>query len=194
MSRSTAHRHRLDDNRSPTLDRFARHIASSILDDTSGPGGLPHDHGVSASVSALQSATLPGELITIEGEIRDRVSWTPTKRPLVFAIDPVPNLDFDSPLASADYIPNSGEHALLPSDPRNTAFIENENRLFEILTHLNSLALSGQEALEDLVDKAATGLRRMMEHKKSEWERQRTKIRAMENGFVVVDTGQMPPP
>lgn len=191
VSQTTAHRHRLDDNRSSALDEFAGHVASSVLEDTSG-FGIPHACDVAASVSALQSAVLPGELITIEGEIRDRICWTPTKKPLVFTVDPIPDLDFESPLASTDYIPNSSQHALLPSDPRNVAFIENENRLYEILGHLNSIVPSSQEALDDLVDKAAAGLHRMMEHKKSEWERQRIKTQAMEDGLTVVNTGQIP--
>jgi hypothetical protein len=192
INRSTAHRHRLDDNRSPALDGFANHVASSVLDDTSGLRPL-RNCGVAASVSVLQRTVLPGELITIEGEVRDRISWTPTRKPLRFAVDPVPDLDFESPLASIDYIPNSGQHTLLPSDPRNIAFIENENRLYEIVGHLKYIALSSHEdledLLEDLIDKATAGLRRMMEHKKTEWERQRMKIQAIENGFIVVNTG-----
>lgn len=192
ISRSTAHRHQLDDNRSRTLDGFASHVASSVLDESSGLRPS-RNHGVIASVSALQSTALPGELLTIEEELRDRISWTPTKEPLRFAVDPVPDLDFENPLASIDYIPNSGQHTLLPSDSRNVAFIENENRLYEIVGHLKYIALSGredlQDSLEDLIEKAAAGSDRMMEHKRSEWERQRMKIRAIENGFIVVNTG-----
>ena len=64
--------------------------------------------------------------------------------------------------------------------------------MYEILGHLNSIMPSSQEALDDLVDKAAAGLHRMMEHKKSEWERQRIRTQVIEDGMTVINTGQIP--
>ena len=190
ISRSTAYRHRMDDNRSATLDSFSRHVASSILNETPGLG-LVHPSNEASNISPLQTTALPGELTTLEGEIRDRISWTPTSTPLVFAINPVPDTDFENPLTFTQYIPNSGPHLLNPSNPRNISFLENESRLYEILGNLRTGTLPiYQEALEDLVDMVTTGLDRMMEHKKSEWERQRWKTRAIVQGYTVVNTGE----
>lgn len=189
INKSTAYRHRQDDNRSANLDRFAHHVASSILDEPPGLG-LTYPSNQFFSLSPLQTATLPGEVITLEGEIRDRISWTATSRPLIFATDPVPDLDFENPLNSRHYIPNNGPYTLHPLNPNNIAFIENESRLYEIIENLKTdTPPVEREILEDLDDMVTTGLHRMMEHKRSEWERQRWKTRAIAQGYVVVDTG-----
>ena len=189
VNRTAAFRHRLDDNRSATLDDFTSNVASSILNDAPGLRFIRDSNAV-VSPSPLQAAALPGEVITLEGEIRDRISWTATGRPLAFATDPIPDLDFENPLTSSHYIPNAGPHVLHPSIPKNTAFIENESRLYEILGSLKTDILAvDQEVLDDLSDKVTTGLHRMMEHKKCEWERQRAKTRAIAKGYAVVNTG-----
>lgn len=188
VNRTTAFRHRLDDNRSATLDSFTHRIASSILNEAPGLGFIhPSDDTLDPS---SQIPAFPAEVITIEGEIRDRIPWMATTRPIVFAIDPVPDLEFENPLASPHYIPNHGPHALHPSNPNNIAFIENESRLYEILGNLGAGILAvDQEALDDLIDKVSTGLNRMMEHKRCEWERQRSRARAIAEGYSVVNTG-----
>ena len=192
INRTAAFRHRLDDSRSATLDGFASHVASSILNEAPGLGFIQANNEAT-SLSPLQTATLPGEVITLEGEIRDRISWMATGRTLAFATDPVPDLDFENPLTSPYYIPNNGRHALHPSNPNNIAFIENESRLFEILRNLRTDTLAvDQEVLDDLTDKANAGLHRMMEHKRYEWERQQLKTRAITEGYAVVNTGQIP--
>ena len=189
VSRTTASRHRMDDNRSPNLDGFASHITSSILNETPGLEFM-RTNTEATGPSPLQIAAIPGEVITIEGEIRDRISWTPTAKPLVFAIDPVPDCDFEDPLISPHYIPNDGPHVLQPMNPNNIAFIENEGRLYEILGNLRADLLGvDQEVLDDLVDKVTAGLRRMMEHKRCEWERQRSKTQAIRKGHAVINTG-----
>ena len=191
VNRTAAFRHRLDDGRSATLDGFASHVASSILNEA--PGfGLIQASNEAASLSPLQTAALPGEVITLEGEIRDRISWMAMGRPLTFATDPVPDFDFENPLTSPHYIPNNGQHALHPSNPNNITFIENEGRLFEILRNLRIDVLAvDQEVLDDLTDKVNAGLHQMMEHKRSEWERQQSKTRAIAKGYAVVNTGQI---
>jgi hypothetical protein len=189
INKSTAYRHRMDDNRSVTLDRFARHVASSILNETPGLGIIRPSNGVPI-FSPLDATALPGEVMTLEGEIRDRISWMATSTHLVFAIDPVPDLDFENPLNSSQFIPNNGTHLLNPSNPINIPFIENESRLYEILGNLRTGTLPiDQEVLEDLVDMVTIGLGRMMEHKGSEWERQRGRTRAIARGYDVVNTG-----
>ncbi|KAF9643985.1 hypothetical protein BDM02DRAFT_3191016 [Thelephora ganbajun] len=188
INRTTTFRHRLDDNRSTTLDSFTHQVASSILNESPGLG-LPRTSNEAISLSPLQTAALPGEVITIEGEIRDRISWTATDKPLAFTTNPIPDLEFENPLASPHYIPNSGRHVLHPSDPKNIAFIENESRLYEIHGHLRTdMLVVDQEVLDDLVDKVITGLHRMMEHKRYEWERQCSKTRAIVKGYAVVNT------
>jgi len=192
VNRIAAFRHRQDDRRSATLDGFASHVASSILSETPGLG-LIRVSDDAATLSPLQTAALPGEVITLEGEIRDRISWMATGRRLVFATDPVSNLDFENPLASPHYIPNNGRYALNPSNPNNISFIENEGRLFEILGNLKTdTPAIVQEVLDDLTDKVNMGLHRMMEHKRHEWERQQSKTRAIASGHTVIKTGQIP--
>lgn len=189
VNRITAFRHRQDDNRSTTLDGFATHITSSILNETP-ELGITHTNNGAVHPSPLQAAALPGELITIEGEIRDRISWTSINKPLVFATDPVPDVDFENPLIFPHYVPNDGPHVLHPSNPSNIAFLENEGRLYEILVNLRTDVLPvDQEVLDDLVDKVAIGMRRMMEHKRCEWERQRSKTQAIAEGYAVINTG-----
>lgn len=190
INRTAAFRHRLDDSRSTTLDDITRHVASSILNEAPELGPIVHGDGGSLP-SPLRAAALPMELTTLEGEIRDRISWTATARPLVFAIDPVPDIDFVNPLASSDYIPNDGPHTLHPSNHNNIAFIENESRLYGMLESLRTGVFAvEQEALDGLVDEVYTGLNRMTGHKRSEWERQRSKVRAVVEGYAVVETGK----
>lgn len=190
VSRSTAYRHRMDDSRSVTLDCFSRHVASSILNETPGLG-LTHPNNGASNLSPLETTALPGEVMTLEREIRDRISWMPTNKPLVFAIDPVPDIHFENPLTLTEYIPNSGPHLLSPSHPWNISFLENEGRLYEILGNLRAgTPPMCQGASEDLVDMVTTGLGRMVEHKRSEWERQRSKTRAIVQEYAVVNTGE----
>lgn len=185
VNRNTAYLHRQDDNWSPNLDRFATRVASSVLEGAS-LLRLPHNAQES---SPLSLETLPQELLTLEQEIRDRASWTPTRRPLAFAGGLIPDTVFENPLLAPDYVPNAGSCALLPSHPYNVAFIENESRLYEIRVQLEQ-SRTAQETREQLSDQVDIGLRRMMEHKKDEWDRQRFKGRATASGLVVVDTGE----
>lgn len=187
VSRTTKYQHRKDDNRPKDLASFATRVASTILDEGSHLG-LSRGHGDLSTLSPLATETLPQELLTIEREIHGRITWTPTNWALVFVPDPVPDQVFEDPLSLPSYIPNDGPHALRSSHQRNLAFIENENRLFEIILHLDSLA-HHPEQREALRDMAIDGLKRMMHHKRCEWDRQRKETTAIKNGYVVVHTG-----
>ena len=112
-------------------------------------------------------------VITIEGEIRERISWMATLKPLAFASDPISDSDFDNPLALPRYIPNSGKHTLHLSNPQNATFIKNKSRLYEIFGTLKAnLSSIDWGVLDGLADEVILGQHRMMEHKRSEWERQ----------------------
>ncbi|KAF9647790.1 hypothetical protein BDM02DRAFT_3187692 [Thelephora ganbajun] len=187
VSRATRYQHRKDDIRSKDLGNFATEVASAILDEGSHLG-LSRGLGDLSTLSSLATEILSQELLTIEREVHGRITWAPTDWALVFAIDPVPDQDFEDPLSVPSYIPNSGLHALRLSHQRNLAFIENENRLFEVVLHLNSLT-NHPEQREALTDVAITGLQTMMYHKRREWDRQRNETTAIENGFAVVHTG-----
>ena len=140
------------------------------------------------ALSPLSVEVQPQELLTFEREVRGCTTWTPTSWALVFAADPVLDQDFEDPLSVPNYTPNNGPHALNTSHQRNLAFIENENRLFEISLHLNSLT-HHREQCETLTDMVVSGLQEMMRHKRREWDRQRRATTATHDGFVVVHTG-----
>ena len=187
VSKATRFQHRKDDTRSANLDGFATKVASTILDEGSSLG-LSRGLGDLSTTSALARETLSQELLTIQTEVRGRITWAPTNRTLVFVSDPVLNQEFEDPLLLPTYVPNDGPHALSESQQRNLAFIENENRLFGIILHLNTLT-HHQEQRDSLTEMATAGLQEMMRHKKHEWNRQRMETTAISNGFVVVRTG-----
>ena len=185
INRKSAFLHRRDDARSTNLDKFSTRVASSVL-------GEPSLLGLPSNAQELSSLFLKfqsQELFTLEKEIRDRVSWTPTRRPLVFAKDLIPDTAYENPLLSPDYLPNAGICTLDTSHPHNTAFIENESRLFEIRMRLEQLK-TPRDTCEELSDQVSIGQQRMMEHKGDEWDRQRLKSKAAASGLVVVDTGE----
>jgi hypothetical protein len=187
VNKITAFRHRRDENRSAAPNGFTHHVASISPNI---PGLELFDSRDDAPIFPSQIAALPVEVATLQGEIGDRISWAATTRPLVFAIDPVPDVDFENPLVPSQYIPNHGPQALHPSNHNNIAFIENESRLYEILGSLEMDALAvNREVLDGLIDKVYGGLYRMMEHKRCEWERQRSRTRAIVKGYTVINTG-----
>ena len=187
VTRFTRFEHRKDDNRTEDLNTFATEVATTILDEGSHLG-LSRGLGDPSTHSPLSREALPRELMTIETEIRGRITWAPTNWSLVFASYPLSDRDFEDPLLAPNYVPNDGPHALSESHQRNLAFIENENRLFEITIHLNTITHFPEQcnALAELV---IQGLQGMMRHKKRKWDRQRMETTAIANGFVVVRTG-----
>ena len=189
VSKASRFQHRIDDTRLVDLDDFATRVASTILDENSRLG-LSRCVGNSPTLasSPLSREVLSQELLTIETEIRGRITWAPTNPTLVFVGDPVPDHDFENPLLLTNYLPNNGPHALKESHQRNLAFIENENRLFEIILHLSTLTHHPDQR-DALKGMASLGLEAMMRSKKREWDRQRVETTAIENGFAVVRTG-----
>ena len=187
VSKATRFQHRIDDTRLGDLDDFATRVASTILDENSRLG-LWRGIGNSPTLSPLSRAVLSQELLTIETEVRGRITWAPTNTTLVFVSGTVPDHDFENPLLAANYVPNHGPHALNESHQRNLAFIENENRLFEIILHLSTLTHQPDQR-DTLKEMATHGLEVMMRKKKHEWDRQRVETAAIENGFAVVRTG-----
>lgn len=187
VNRATRFQHHKDDTRSKDLLNFATNVASTIIDEGS-QLGLSRGLSNPPTLSPLSSEILPQELSTIEREVHGRITWAPSNWTLVFVADPVPDQDFEDPLSLPNCSPNSGPHALRASHQRNLAFIENENRLFEITFHLNSLT-HHPEQREMLTEMAAAGLQEMMRHKRCEWDRQRKQTTAIRDGFVVVHTG-----
>ena len=187
VNRATKFQHRKDDSRSKDLDNFAMNVASTILDEGSHLG-LSCSLGDSLTLSPLSRETLPQELLTIETEVRGRITWALTNQTLVFVSDPVPDQDFKDPLLLPNYIPHDGLHALSESHQRNLAFIENENWLSEIILHLDTFT-DYPEQRNALAEMAITGLQEMMRHKKHEWDQQKMEATAIDDGFIVVRTG-----
>jgi len=187
VTRTTAVQHRADENRSTAHGIFSANITTSILQ--AGPFQSPQDPHDHLRGSSLERESLDQQLLTLEHEVDDRCGWTPTNQWLVFALDPIPDEPFQPPVRYNGYTPNSGTHALDPSHPSNLAFIENENRLIEILIHLENMA--GPEDLrERLADAVQSGLQRMWSHKESEWNRQRRRTAAAAGGHGIIENGK----
>lgn len=187
VNRATRYQHRQDDNLLDDMDHFTTMVASTIIDEDSRLG-LSHGPSDVLANSPLSRESLPQELLTIKAEVHCRTSWAPTNWALVFARNPIPGKEFENPLLLPGYAPNNGPHALGESNQRNLAFIENENRLFEIITHLRTIN-HYPEQCDTLIELATDGLQTMMRHKKREWDRQRIATTAIKNRFVVVRTG-----
>lgn len=128
------------------------------------------------------------ELSTLEAEITGRTAWAPTDRPLVFFTEPGPSQEFALPKPTELHLSNHGPHALDPTKHVNTAYIENEMRLCEILVNLRELRGSGV-LLASLERKVLEGLARMWKHKEAEWKRRRYRSVAIHHGIPVIDTG-----
>lgn len=187
VTRTTAAQHRADENRSIAHGIFSSNITASILGNNSllSPQSL-YDP---LRGSPLERDSFDQESLTLEHELDDRCVWTPNNHRLVFALDPDPDEAFQPPMPYNGYVPNSGACALDPSHPSNLAFIENENRLFEILARLESMG--GSDDLRGrLTEMIWSGLERMWSHKESEWDRQRCRAVALADGYGVVDNGQ----
>lgn len=172
----TAQRHILDDKRAEALGNLPGRAAPS----TSDPSLSPSD--------TEDTERLPRqELFALEAEISGRVVWTPMDHPLVFFKNPGHSQHFVLPKPSEIHLSNRGPHALDPTHHTNTAYIENEMRLCEILVYLRELRLSGVP-LGNLEEKVQEGLARMWKHKEAEWRRHRYRSVAIHHGFPVVDT------
>jgi len=194
---STARRHAQEDARSETFDSLAENVASRACDDLTLPTGrasYPHACPTTSTIASSESPSYPHnqsyvELFTLESEIGDRISWAPTDRLLVFSEKPGPLQEFVHPNYSEVHLSNHGPHALDPYNYTNTAYIENERRLCELLVHIRELDPM-DDSRERLEDKVMEGLRAMKRHKEQEWNRQRLGSIATYRGYAVVDSGE----
>lgn len=194
---STARRHALEDARIETSDIITENVASRAFDDLTiptRPPSYPHTHPTTSTITSRVSPSHPEnssyvELFTLESEIGDRISWAPADKRLVFSEKPSPLQEFVRPKYSEVHLSNYGPHALEPANHTNTAYVENERRLCEMLVHIRELD-STDDSLERLEDKVLKGLRAMQNHKEQEWNRQRLGSIARYRGHAVVDSGK----
>ena len=178
IPKSTAANHRRDDQLPETLDDLAANVASRVLrcpappDESLEPPPKTHAHA-----------------FALENEILRRCTRSFGNHPLVFAENPSPTVEYQYPAVDETYICNRGPHALLPGNIANTAFLENESRLCEILRELDKQhSIGGREFM---LDKVQEGLVRMRRHKEMEWNRQRIVPLASTYGYGVVDTSEL---
>ena len=176
---TTARRHALEDQRIEALGNFVGQPQSY---------GSPHSHISPPPHPEHTQILFERELSTLRKEITERSAWSPADRLLVFAVNPGPMQEFTYPKTVDVRVANHGPHALDPANHANTAYIENESRLCEILVHLHELVHPGglREQLEEGV---YVGLSRMWKHKEAEWHRRRYQSVAIHHGFSVVHTG-----
>lgn len=178
---NTARRHAQEDQRAEALENFIGRLR-------------PHDRDqpdVFPSPEHTWNTHTPSEeeFHTLQKEITERSTWSPTDRPLVFATIPGPMQEFVYPDASEIRIANHGPHALDPTNHANTAYIENETRLCELLDHLRELVRFGDSRVQ-LEEEVYGGLSQMWAHKEAEWNRRRYRSVAAHHGFPVVCTGE----
>lgn len=171
----TAQRHALDDKRAEALGNLSGRAVPSTS-----------DHSLSPSDTEDIESLSHQELFALEAEIAGRVAWTHMDCPLIFFKSPGHSQDFVLPKPSEIHLSNCGPHALDPTHHANTAYIENEMRLCEILVYLHEQRFSGVP-LGYLEEKVQEGLAQMWKHKEAEWRRHRYRSVAIHHGFSVVD-------
>lgn len=176
---STARRHTLEDKRAEALGNFAGWVPPPASNPPLSPRNTE-----TLDVGELSRE----ELSTLEADISGRAAWTPAGYPLVFLKNPGHSQEFIPPKPSEIHLSNHGPHALDPTHYANTAFIENEMRLCEIIVRLRKLESSGMP-LGYLEERVWEGFTRMWKHKEAEWRRCRYQSVAIHHGFPVVDTG-----
>lgn len=180
IPKSTAANHQLDDRLSQTLDDFAANVATQVL-------------RYSPPLDAIEEEAPPPADdygFVLEAEILQWCMWTSGNYSLVFAVDPSPSLEYQYPAANEIHVCNHGPYALLPRNITNTAYLENESRLCEILMELN-LRRNPIKNWAWLLPKVHEGLTLMRRHKEMEWNRQRIWSIARFYGHSVVDTGEL---
>lgn len=194
---STARRHSQEDARIETFDNLTENVASHAFDDftiPTRPTPSPHTHSTTPTIASHgfpPHSDNPSyvELLTLESEIGDRISWAPADKRLVFSEEPGALQEFVRPKYSEVHLSNHGPHALDPANHANTAYVENERRLCEILVHIRELDPM-DDSRERLEDKVMEGFRAMQIHKEQEWNRQRLGSIARYRGHAVVDSGE----
>lgn len=190
---TTVRRHLQEDTRVEALYSLTGSAASRSFDDfviPTCPSAYPTTSTtITPEFPSYLRSSSHEELFTMESEIEDRISWAPADQRLVFSEKPGPLQEFSRPSYSEVHLSNYGPHILDPTNYANTAYVENERRLCEILVHIRELDPM-DDARERLEDKVMEGLRAMQNHKEREWNRQRLSSIASYNGYAVVDSGK----
>jgi len=184
VSKSTATNHRQDDLRLPALDTFTENVAKQVLSYSPPIESLNQQSPPPGSYDQFR----PDDLyFMLEAEASYRCTWTPTNQSLVFAAGPSPTLQYRYPSTFETHTPNREPYMLDPGNIANRAYLENENRLCEILRVL------GRQPVSDVRDRLLTrvyeGLAMMERHKEVEWNRRRVGSVARQHDYSVVDTG-----
>ena len=191
VSKSTAANHRRDDLLSESLDAFTENVATQVLGRSPPPEFLNHrsPHLAPRDQSTGFHGQPPPDdfYFTLETETAYRCTWTSTNPSLVFAMNPSPTLQYRYPSTFEMRTPNREPYALDPRNTVNAAYLENENRLCEILRVLERRPV--YDAWDRLLARVYEGLEKMEIHKETEWNRQRARSIARHHGYSVVDTG-----
>lgn len=198
VSKSTAANHRRDDLRLQTLDTFTENVATCVLNSTlpAEPhdelhGQYPHHPGSNVQESRPLRFHVQAHsddlYFMLEEETAHRCTWAPINHSLVFAVSPSPTLQYRRPQTSDAFTLNRELYPLDPEERSNTAYLENEGRLYEIVRVLQRQSAS--DTRNRLLARAYEALAMMERHKEMEWNRQRDGSIARRHGYRVVDTG-----
>jgi len=191
VSKSTAANHRRDDLLSESLDAFTENVATQVLGRSPPPESPnhcpPHPVPRDQNTGFHGQPPLDDFYFTLETETTYRCTWTPTNPSLVFFMDASPTLQYRYPSTSEMRTPNREPYSLDPRNTANATYLENENRLCEILRVLERRPVS--DARDRLLARVYEGLEKMEIHKATEWNRQRARSIARHHGYSVVDTG-----
>ena len=187
VPRSTAANHREDDLCFPTLDSFTEDVATRVLDH---PAVTEPHNQVTPASEPHNNPPQDDLYFVLETETAYRCTWAPINHSLVFATDPSPALQYQHPSIAQLHTPNSGPYALDTMNPTNTAYLQNESRLCELLVVLERQPAS--HARDRLIARVHEGFSTMGRHKEMEWNRQRAGMVARHHGYGVVDTGASP--
>jgi hypothetical protein len=160
-------------------------MARRVLDGDSPPqrqlATLLHDGAVEAQ---RQAEPVEDQIYYLQKEVVDRSLYVDTSHPLAFVFNPSAHEPFQQPPLEQSMEINQGLYALKANDPSNAPYIDNENRLFEILLQLQTMQHT--DAKESLESRVYRELDRMRKQKELEWSRQRSGVHAAN----VVNTGQ----
>lgn len=195
VPKSTAANHRREDLQNRNLDTFTEDVAAKVL-KFSPSDEFRNRHTTPPGLYSQQTPppgshnwSPPDDLyFVLETETVYRCTWTPTNRSLVFAMEPSPSLLYRYPSASEIHAPNREPYHLDPENVANVVYLENENRLCEILVSLGRRPASNFR--DRLIARVCEGLAMMEHHKGAEWNRQKAGSIARHHGHKVVDTSK----
>jgi hypothetical protein len=168
----------------PLLSQSPDHIQDLYLQ----PDTPRRDHNIPQS-SAASPSTTPAHgynqihygsaeslaLAVIESEVVARASFTlaTLATPLVFLHNPKDYGPYEHPSLEDISQPNSGMHVLDPGMRINWAFLENENRLHELLAQVRRMHDAESEAIQNMEDRLYRELDRMSHEKELHWSQYR---------------------